>query len=184
MKLALISDLHSRESCLKYLDAIVKNDKTSAVVCCGDITVADDLPYLERLFDILEQNDQDGFFVWGNSDEQDVQKTLQNSQFNVHLKKRKFDKFNFFGLSYMEDYPFFDTTEIRGSILITHQPPLQANLDQARSNAPLFHISGHLHKKAFVKSYSTTTHIQVPTLMDGAYGIFDTGSSKTIFKHI
>jgi hypothetical protein len=51
-------------------------------------------------------------------------------------------------------------------------------------NAPKFHISGHLHKAAFVKKYPSTTHIQVPTLQDAKYAILDTDAGKVEFKEL
>lgn len=184
MKLALISDLHSRRECPDYLSAIIEKEKPDAVVCSGDITTRNDTEYIKKIFEIINRASLTGFFVWGNSDENDVIEEIVKSTFNIHLNKKSYGGYDFFGLSYLDDYPAFDTSEIKGSIFVTHRPPIKANLEIESPNAPLIHISGHLHKPAFVKKYPSTTHIQVPTLMDGRFGILETDEMTVRFKNL
>lgn len=184
MKLLLITDLHSQKTCIEYLKEILKKEKPQGIIISGDITVSDDTHFLQKVFALIEETGAEGFVIWGNADMPQVQKQILSSPYNVHLKQRHLDDLTLFGISYMEDYPAFDPSNIKDSILITHQPPLKQNLERPVNNAPQYHISGHLHKAAFVKKYSSTTHIQVPTLMDKRYATFDPTSSTVDFKSI
>lgn len=182
MKLALISDLHSQKICLKYLEKIIKQEDVKAVVSCGDNTVEDDTDFIKKVFSIIKESKKEGFFIWGNSDRENVQEIIKQSDFNIHLQEKTIDSFKIFGLSYLEEYPAFNSSKITGSIFITHQPPIQKALNQKCANAPYMHISGHLHKKAFAKKHPSTTHIQVPTLIDGRYGLLDLNTKLVEFK--
>jgi len=182
MKLALISDLHSQKICLTNLEKIIRQEDVEAVISCGDNTVADNTDFIKRIFSIIKKNKKGGFFIWGNSDQENVQRIIKQSDFNIHLQEKTIDSFKIFGLSYMEEYPAFDSLKIAESIFITHQPPIQKALNQKCANAPYMHISGHLHKKAYVKKYPSTIHIQVPTLIDGRYGLLDLKTKSVEFK--
>lgn len=184
MKLALVSDLHNQSKCLDYLVGILDYSKPDAIVCCGDITIGDDIEYLKKIFGVLGKKKCPGFFIWGNSDKENVKKMIFSSSYNAHLKKRHFNGYDFFGLSYMEDYPDFDTSQVKNTIFITHQPPIKQSLTGKSLNTPKFHISGHLHKPAYLKKYALTTHIQVPTLMDGRFAIFDPNYCSVNFEVI
>jgi predicted phosphodiesterase len=184
MKLALVSDLHSQSQCLGRISTILDSYRPNAIVCCGDITVGDDLEYLEKIFDIMKAKNCPGFFIWGNSDRENVKRKIFASDYNTHLKKRHFKGHDFFGLSYMEDYPNFDTSQVKDTIFITHQPPIRQSLVGKSLNAPKFHLSGHLHKPAYFKKYSSTTHIQIPTLMDGRFAIFNPDDGMVNFETI
>lgn len=184
MKLALISDLHSQKECLKYLEEIISKEKPNGVICSGDITVGDDLMFLEKVFGLIKENNLEGFFIWGNADKENVQKKILESDYNVHLKRRIIEGQSVFGLSFLDNYPEFDSTQIKDSIFVTHQPPIKKNLELGSVNTPKFHISGHLHKIATVKKYPSTTHIQVPTLMDGKYALLETNTGKVDFAAV
>lgn len=184
MKLALISDLHNQNSCLGALDLIIRKDRIDGVICSGDITTGDDTGYLQSIFEKISKANIEGFFIWGNSDQESVKRQITESEFNVHLQKRVYKGYKFFGLGYLEDYPVFDTAQIKDAIFITHRPPVGANLKAKIPNAPTYHISGHLHKPAFVKKYPSTVHIQVPTLTDGRYGLFEVESGSIFFRSI
>ena len=61
---------------------------------------------------------------------------------------------------------------IAGSILVTHRPPQASILNQKLSNAPKFHICGHIHSRRVARQFPSTMLIQVPTLQDGLYAVF------------
>ncbi|OQA53224.1 MAG: Calcineurin-like phosphoesterase superfamily domain protein [candidate division WS2 bacterium ADurb.Bin280] len=184
MKLALISDLHSQKACLRSVEKISNQQKIGGIICSGDNTVGDDAEFIRQIFSILKREGKRGFFIWGNSDQENVRKEILENDFNIHLEKKEFLSLKIFGLSYMEDYVAFDSSLVKGSIFVTHQPPIQQALLKKCQNAPLMHISGHLHKKAFVKEYPATTHIQVPTLIDGRYALLDEKTKEVEFEYI
>lgn len=184
MKLVLVSDLHSNRKCIGFLQSIMSREKPEGVVISGDITVNDDKAYLGKIFEIISSNNIAGFLIWGNADMTAVQAEILTSPFNLHLKKRVLRDWNFFGLSYMEEYPQFDTSQIKDSIFVTHRPPIKQNLEIASANSPRYHISGHLHKAASVKKSPSTKHIQVPTLIDGRYANFDPVNGSVNFLKI
>jgi len=184
MKLVLISDLHSQRDCIGFFDTIISRENPDGIICSGDVTVDDDLEFLEKVFDLLKKNNLAGYFIWGNADKANVQKKILASDYNIHLKSRNIGDHKIFGLSFLDDYPEFDSTQIKDSIFVTHQPPIKKNLKLPSVNAPKYHISGHLHKISTVVKYPSTTHIQVPTLMDGKYATLEVNTDKVRFKTV
>lgn len=188
MKILLFSDLHSQSECLRKIEAAIRREAPEYAICCGDICQGDDLEYFEKLTAILERLN-DAFIITGNNDGPIVREALSKSKFSSHLKLRKALDQTIFGISDGEMYGQIDQSKIAGSILLTHRPPAREQLRIPLKNAPKFHLSGHIHSKYGIFKYPATTHIQIPSLISGRfglsmYGIFDPASGITEFKKI
>lgn len=180
MKLALVSDFHGQSRTLDYLKRIRLEEKLDALVASGDLTHAGMIDFAEEL--LLEfEKFKSVFAICGNADLGAARELIESSKYSINQKCRKQEDNLFCGLSFGEERVDV-SEELGGSIFITHQPPVRALMDKKYPNSPKIHISGHIHKAAFVKKYVATTHIQVPTLQDGRYAILDTLSSKVEFK--
>jgi Icc-related predicted phosphoesterase len=184
MRLVIVSDLHGQLKTLKYLNDIIEKEKPGGIIIPGDITHRDDVTFLEKLFEIIRKRKVEAFVISGNSDGANAQKTIDESSYSINLQSKKIDNYNIYGISETEDFAIPDSSKISGSILVTHRPPLKSLLNQKFSNAPKFHINGHIHSGAYVKHYPSTVHIQVPTLQTGRYATFDTHSYKVEFLSI
>lgn len=182
MKAVLISDLHSQSQTLVYLKKAIAAEKTDAIICCGDITNFGDSDFCDTFLKALKESGLPSFVIWGNADYPETQKKILASPFNSHLTLKTFANNKIFGIGYVEDLPSINGEDIKGAILITHPPPAKKNLEEALPNAPKYHISGHLHDAKWVKKYPATTHIQVPTLQNGEYGVFDLETGSVDFK--
>lgn len=184
MKLLLVSDLHGIPKTLAYLESAIKKEGPEGVVFSGDITTWGETDFIDRVFEILSRNKTEGFMIWGNADSIEVQNKILNSPYNSHLTKRKFGNDSIFGISLIKEPPVLNPNDIKGSILVTHRPPLKAQLEKELANAPKYHISGHLHDFKFFKKYPSTTHIQVPSLQKGEYAIFNPDKNLVRFKSV
>jgi Icc-related predicted phosphoesterase len=122
--------------------------------------------------------------IWGNSDGPQAQKMIQNSKYNIHLNLRIIGNNRIIGLSEIDQPVMIDPEKLRGSILVTHKPPLVKLLMKPYANAPKFHISGHLHSIKSVRKFPSVTAIQVPTLQSGEFALFNTKSEKVEFHHV
>jgi len=182
-KLLLISDLHGQGITLIYLQKIIDREKPESVIICGDITTGGDILFFEQLEKIIEKNRLAGFLVWGNSDVPYANQYINKSKYCVHLKEKKLGDFKIFGVG-ETDNPVDISAKIKGRILITHQPPPKLMLLKKYGNAPLFHISGHLHTQKTARQYPTTFHISVPTLQKGEYAIFYPERKSVEFSRI
>jgi len=182
MKIVLISDLHSQPKTLQYLRQIIYFEKPDAVICSGDIAQGDDLVFLDDLFKVIKKSKITAFVVWGNAEGTLAQEKILSSPYNSHLRLREIHSEKIFGVAEVSEYPNFDTSLLKDSILITHRPPSEASLSKKMANSPKFHISGHLHKLGFVKKHKATTHIQVPTLQDKKYAIFNPTNGSVFFN--
>jgi len=173
MQFALVSDLHGQKSALDYFGQIVENYKVAAVVICGDITQYDDISYLKKIFLCLKNSKTNAFMVWGNSDGPQAQQAILGSKYNIHLAPKQIGNYKIVGIGETDQPAMIKSEDIKGSILVTHKPPLRKLLIKQYSGAPKFHISGHLHTTKSVKKYPSTTAIQVPTLQNGEFALFD-----------
>lgn len=188
MKILLFSDLHSQNECLEKIKRLIKLEQPDYAICCGDICQGDDLNYFTALVKILKSL-KDAFIITGNNDGQLVKKALFDSNFSSHLRLRKLLNYKIFGISDGEIEKSINSEDISGAILLTHRPPNKNQLQQNLKNAPKYHISGHLHSKFGMFKYPATTHIQIPSLISGQfglsmYGIFDPDTNKVEFKKI
>lgn len=188
MKILLFSDLHSQSECLRKIEAAIRQEAPEYAICCGDICQGDDLEYFEKLTVILERLN-DAFIITGNNDGPAVRETLSKSKFSSHLKLRKVLGQAFFGISDGDLREQIDQTKIAGSILLTHRPPAREALQTKLKNAPKYHLSGHIHSRYGIFKYPATTHIQIPSLISGRfglsmYGIFNPIEGKAEFKKI
>lgn len=184
MKLVIISDLHGQPKTLKYLDDIIEKEKPGGIIIPGDITHRDDVMFLDQLFRVIKRHKVEAFIIWGNSDEINAQKTITASGYSIHLQLKKADNYNIYGISETDEPVIPESSKISGSILVTHKPPLARMLNSKFSNAPKFHINGHIHSAAYVKRYPSIIHIQVPSLQAGRYTTFDTRSNEVEFLSI
>ena len=184
MKIVLISDLHSQPKTLAYVEKILALQRPDALIVSGDITTRDDVKFLNDLITIVRRRKTELCLIWGNSDEENVQEAVESSGYSIHLKKRVIDNIGIYGVSETDSPILPDSSAIAGSILVTHRPPLARMLSQKYSGSPRFHISGHIHSRASVKTYPATTHIQVPTLQDGRYAVLDMDRNKVDFFRV
>ena len=88
MIIALVSDLHSEQECIKSIKKIISREALTGLVCSGDVTVGDDTGFLRSIFEVLKIEGLDGYFIWGNSDKYTVRQEILNSPYNIHLKKK------------------------------------------------------------------------------------------------
>lgn len=122
--------------------------------------------------------------VWGNSDGPRAQKTILNSKYNIHLEQKSIGDHKIIGLGEIDQPIIIEPEKLQGTILVTHRPPLRSLLTKQYNGAPKFHISGHLHTIKNVRKYPSTTTIQVPTLQDGEFALFDPNHEKVKFLNV
>ena len=173
MKLVIVSDLHGQLKTIKYLEEIITKEFPYGVIIPGDITSRDDTNFLDLLFDVFKKHQTKAFMICGNSDGPDCRMMIEKSGYSINLESVVVGNYHLYGISDSDEPVVPDSSQISGSILVTHKPPLAGVLNQRYSNAPRFHINGHIHSRAFIKRYPSTIHIQVPTLQDRRYAIFD-----------
>jgi len=182
-KLLLISDLHGQQRALTYLQQIIDEEEPDGVIASGDITTAGDISYFDLLEDMINKNGIAGYIIWGNSDVPYANTYIRKSKLCIHLKEKKLGKFSIFGLAETDD-PIDISDKIGGKILVTHRPPQKELLKRKYMNAPIVHISGHLHTQKSAIQYPSTFHISVPTLQNGDYAIFYPDTKRVEFSHI
>ena len=184
MELVLVSDLHSNKKAILYLEEIAKRERPDGLIICGDITTYGEIEYLRSVFSIVKKFKMEGFVIWGNADSDAIRQMILASPYNSHLRLRIFAAEKIYGLSYSDEPILPTANDIKDSIFITHQPPVKSAISKKFSNAPKYHISGHLHDKKWTKRYPSTTHIQVPTLQSGEYAVFEPEDGSLKFKSI
>jgi len=173
MKLGLISDLHSYPGTLQLIQDIRATHQIEGLVCLGDIANYGDDKFLSVFLGFIDRLKIPCFLIWGNNESKADQAQILKSPHNSHLKLRTIDHVKIFGIGGFDEVESFDPKILTGVILITHYPPNPATLNRPLPNAPKYHISGHLHHRAYLKKYPAITHIQVPSLALGRYGIFE-----------
>ena len=181
--LLLVSDLHGQAFTLKYLKQIIDTEDPDGVVISGDITAGGDTSFFDLLEKVLTDGGVEGFVIGGNSDVPYAISHINSSRYSAHLKDRKFGKQIIFGLSETDD-PINISGKIGGKILITHRPPLLNLLKSKFKNAPIVHISGHIHTRKTACQYPSTLHISVPTLQGGEYGMLNVDTMEVRFSRI
>lgn len=173
MKIILASDLHSQPKCINYLNKIISKYNPDGLIISGDICNGNDFNYWNNLKKVLNRSQIQIFIIWGNNEGEQIINEIIDSKFCIHLKEKELSGFKFFGIGETDQPIRISPQSISGSILITHRPPLKTAITKPMPNAPLAHISGHLHSVAKLTQYPSTTHISVPTLQDGLFAIFD-----------
>lgn len=173
MKIVLASDLHSQSKCIHYLNKIITNHDPDGLIISGDICNGDDFDYWNKISHFLAQCQIPVFLIWGNNEGNQIIRTIEKTKFSIHLKEKKIDGFRFFGIGETDQPIIIPPKSIKDSILVTHRPPLKSAIIRLVPNAPLVHISGHLHSVAKLTKYPSTTHISVPALQDGLFGLFE-----------
>jgi len=181
MKLALISDLHGTNTCLAKIETIIVTHRPDAIVISGDITNLDQIDYLDRIFKILRKFSKMAYMIWGNSDFDDARAKISGSKYNINLTCKNFEGVKIAGMGENDEPQLIAPDVIRNSIFVTHKPPLKSNINRALKNAPQFHISGHLHNIESVTKYPSTTLIQVPTLQNSRFALFDPATAQVEF---
>jgi Icc-related predicted phosphoesterase len=184
MKVLLVSDLHSQSKCLRYLEKVLKKEHADAIIVSGDITNFGDSQFCDELLSKITKSGLPAYIVWGNADYALAQKKVIASPYNCHLIRRPLGKESVFGIGYGDEPQAINPGDVEGTILVTHQPPVRANLKGNLKNVPKYHISGHLHDAKWVKRVGQTILIQVPTLQNGEYGLFDLASGSAEFKNV
>lgn len=184
MKFLLVSDLHGQKNIPKLLGQAIALEKPDALICCGDITTYDEIDFVDKVFEVFEQSKIPCFTIWGNCDMQNVRNKIIASTYNIHLKLKNVGDVKIYGIADTDDLPQINPENITGSILVTHRPPAKAALEREFSGAPRFHICGHVHDVAKQTDYSSTSLIQVPSLMLGRYGVLDSETSLARFKRV
>ena len=181
MKIALISDLHGQQKTIGSVSKIISKHAPDCLIASGDLTNRGDLSFLKRLFAVFSSSKIPCLVIWGNSDSIEVREQISKSPYNLNLKLKKIGKYNIYGIGEGDDPLEIDPKKIAGSILVTHKPPLLSAISQKLNNAPLYHISGHIHTKHTYRKFISTTLIQVPTLQGREYAIFEPDQDKLKF---
>jgi Icc-related predicted phosphoesterase len=184
MKIALISDLHGQKNTLGFIRNIISHDVPDTFIVSGDITTRDETDFFEEIMQIFESAKLDAFVIWGNSDGSNARRVISMSPYNSNLVLRKFGNIKIYGVGETELPEKLDSNAIKDSILITHRPPLTSVLSKVLPNAPKFHVCGHIHSKRTFKQFASTKLIQVPSLTNRSYAIFDPIAEKVDFKTI
>ncbi|MFH1909969.1 MAG: metallophosphoesterase [bacterium] len=182
MKLALVSDLHGQSICLRNLKEVIKLNNPDGIIISGDIS-SGDTDYIDILFEIFRAGLLEAFIICGNADVGDCQRMIDQSEYSINQKCKSFGKAKICGLCDHEEF-LSSPGEIAGSIFVSHRPPVKSLIDKKLDNAPLIHISGHLHTREFTKQYPSTKHIQIPTLQSGKYALLDVDSGDVEFLTI
>ncbi len=179
MKLVLISDLHSAQKTLKFIDLIIKRESPEGVIISGDITQNSDTDFLEKIFALFDEHGVNGYVICGNADEGGASTMLHESKYSVNQVCRD-------GICGICDHEeaLANAGELSGKILVTHRPPLVSILKNKLNNAPEIHISGHLHSRKTAVQYPSTFMVQVPTLQNGEYATLDTKGKKVSFLKV
>jgi len=178
VKIALASDLHGQAATLFYLEYILDCEKPDAIILSGDLS-SENLEFFRKLEDELKKYPQ-AFLIGGNAD-QSISKEIEDSGFSINEKCKRFKDIKLCGLSYPEESTKV-SSDLEGAVFVTHRPPVKALMTKQHSGSPRYHISGHLHKLAYRKDYPSVSHIQVPTLQEGRYGLLDTDKDTVEFK--
>jgi len=181
MKLGLISDLHSHHGSLQLIEDIISTHRPAGLICLGDIAQYSDDKFINVFLEFINKLKIPCFVIWGNNESKADQALILESAHNSHLKLRTIDHEKIFGIGGFEEVEPFDPKILSGVILITHYPPNPLSLSHRLPNAPKYHISGHLHYRAYLKKYPAITHIQAPSLALGRYGIFEPGKGTVKF---
>lgn len=181
MKIVLISDLHGQNKTIGYVSKIISKHAPDYLIASGDLTSRGDLVFLADLFSAFLKVGKEAYVIWGNSDSLEARNAISQSPYNLNLKSKKIRDFKLYGIGDHDDPIEIDSRKIAGSILVTHKPPLISIISQKFINAPLYHISGHVHYRHTFKKYSSTTLIQVPSLQTGEYAIFEPDLDKLKF---
>ena len=184
MKVAVVSDLHGKKESLGYLEKITGIYQISSFIVLGDVSSWKEGEFIDLLLDYFEKNSFGAYVIWGNNDDLAVQEKIKSSRYNAHLVLRDINGRKIFGMGYSEEAENLDGAKIKDNILITHTPPSKEILKRRFSNAPRFHLSGHLHEFQWVREYKSVTHIQVPALFLGRFAIFDLESGRVEFCKI
>ena len=184
MRIALVSDLHGQSQTLGYISQIVANDSPDALILSGDVTTRDNTDFLEKLFKIFSDKNVVAFVIWGNSDGPAARKMIASSRYNANLAAQKIGDDKIYGIGESDLPQNLDSAAIKDSILVTHKPPLSSVLSQNLPNAPRFHVCGHLHTRKIFRKFKATKLIQVPSLINAAYAIFDPQRESVEFKSL
>lgn len=181
MKIALISDLHGQKKTIKFVSEIISKHAPDYLIASGDLTSGGDLEFLADLFSVFLETGKRAYVIWGNSDSLEARNAISMSPYNLNLQSKKIGDFKLYGIGDYSDPIKIDPSQIAGSILVTHRPPLIETISQKLVNAPLYHISGHIHSRHTFKKFPSTTLIQVPSLQTGEYAIFEPCLDKLRF---
>jgi Icc-related predicted phosphoesterase len=181
MKLALISDLHGNRKTLGYLESICQDYNVDGVIISGDISSRGETEFLGDLFSILIRRKVSGYMICGNADEGAARKMIDESEFSINQSCTQ--PLMICGICDHEEAPSANLS-LAGNIFVSHRPPLQSFLKEKLANAPKFHICGHLHTREIAKQYPSTMLIQVPTLQNRRFAIFDPENKSVRFNSI
>lgn len=206
MLVFVCTDLHGRHAALKGVERQLEHKKYAAVFMLGDLCQGHDLDalrYARDFIDMVDSFDLPLYLVHGNQEPVDVRLLYQQRGVTVHFNERKLDNYSIIGVGYGDTFPT-DPKFAQDKILLTHEPPRSkviANMKQKTNpdlstkvgaptkvsqftNAPILHLSGHLHSIAKVHLIGSTVLVQVPAATDMRAAEIDLKTRKVNFLHL
>jgi len=200
MNLLVFSDIHGNFEKVEKIGEELK--KSDAIIIAGDITHFDHKEKAEEIIKAFAVYNNKILAVSGNCDYPDVENILVSNDWSIHRKIKNINGYSFFGIGgslpcpvktpneYSEDQFNSFIQELKNQlqteshkILITHQPPLNTNVDKINAKnvgslsirklieevQPLLVISGHIHEAQGTDEIGNTKIINPGAFKDGNY---------------
>ncbi len=167
MKIIALTDLHGQKKPLQNLDKYLENNKFDLLLFCGDLLDRWDstLEYMIDFEHILAKHKLNWLCVHGNNEPSTIVNYLKVTERNLHYEPKKINQYTFMGIGgwgyELPPYPLnFDPR----TILLTHIPPhIKDQNPPELKNAPLLHLSGHMHHWQKVRKAGKTTIVNIPS---------------------
>jgi len=197
MKALVLTDVHAEEYLLEKLPPLIKEHGVDAVILLGDITHNGPLVFAKEFLDTLESTGVKVFGVYGNMDNAQVAKMLEERGVSIHAKAIEFNGFRFIGFgggppsifntpseaSDDEFYKILCNFEMDDkTVLVTHAPPKGCDMAVTGTRRdigsaglrriidekqPLADLCGHVHEKQGEEMIGKTKIIKVGAAKNG-----------------
>jgi Icc-related predicted phosphoesterase len=173
MKILIFSDIHDDRRAFEKLKRHLSKHRYDLVLTAGDFTYQKDrgLKFVNDILTYFHDTDTPFFGIPGNNDTQSILDALSAQNMSIHMSKKNFMGWSFYGIGGMGDPDEFrlDVPELvrvdKKTIFVSHIPPSIKSLDRVKF-MPFVHISGHIHssEKDFV--IKGCKYIRVPSIMN------------------
>jgi len=201
MRILVLSDIHGRLNNLKALLEQAKKGKIGLVLITGDLTNLGERKQAEEVLELLK-----GLKVLaipGNFDTEDVLGVLEEKGISLHGKKMEFQGIEFAGFggglighvgevmsSEQEIKKGLEGIVNKKTILLTHLPPKNTNIDLAKETVhagsqsvreiieekqPRLHLCGHIHEAFGEEKIGKTLSINIGSVKEGIALLLDIG---------
>ncbi len=185
MRILILSDLHSAQKILVPLRQYLENQLFDLILIAGDLTTrsAKAMQFLVDLETILASKHLPWQAIHGNSDAPEIIEYLKIHHHNLHFKPYQMKGYNFLGIGgFGDELPPYEL-KLNDAILLTHIPPRRHAILKPLNNAPLIHISGHIHRLAKYEDIGKTRFISIPSALNNKAAILRLPSRKVQFIH-